>query len=115
MSNKLLTPTQVLKEAQRVLHNNLVFVKNVNKQYSNEFAVSGAKVGSTINVRLPNRYYVSKTTALQAQSTNETTVPVTLTTNYQWASISPRRSSPFPWTTSRSAFSCPPWPAFPHR
>jgi hypothetical protein len=83
MSNKLLTPTQVLKEAQRVLHNNLVFVKNVNKQYSAEFAVSGAKVGSTINVRLPNRYYVSKTTALQAQSTNESTVPVTLSTNYQ--------------------------------
>ncbi|MGD0229700.1 MAG: P22 phage major capsid protein family protein [Syntrophorhabdales bacterium] len=83
MSNKLLTPTQVLREALRVLHNNLVFVKNVNKQYSQEFAVSGAKVGSTINVRKPNQYYVSKTTALQAQNTNETTVPVTLSTNYQ--------------------------------
>ncbi len=83
MSNKLLTPTQVLREALRVLHNNLVFVKNVNKQYSSEFAVSGAKVGSTINVRLPNRYYVAKTTALQAQNTNEATVPVSLTTNYQ--------------------------------
>jgi hypothetical protein len=83
MSNKLLTPTQVLREALRVLHNNLVFVKNVNKQYSSEFAVSGAKVGSTINVRLPNRYYVAKTTALQAQNTNEQTVPVSLTTNYQ--------------------------------
>ena len=83
MSNKLLTPTQVLREALRVLHNNLVFVKNVNKQYSSEFATSGAKVGSTINVRLPNRYYVAKTTALQAQNTNEATVPVSLTTNYQ--------------------------------
>jgi hypothetical protein len=83
MSNKLLTPTQVLREALRVLHNNLVFVKNVNKQYSSEFAVSGAKVGSTINVRLPNRYYVAKTTSLQAQNTNEATVPVSLTTNYQ--------------------------------
>jgi hypothetical protein len=83
MANKLLTPTQVLREALRVLHNNLVFVKNVNKQYSSEFAVSGAKVGSTINVRLPNRYYVAKTTALQAQNTNEQTVPVSLNTNYQ--------------------------------
>src|SRR5208337_4126015 len=70
MANKLLTPTQVLREALRVLHNNLVFVKNVNKQYSSEFAISGAKVGSTINVRLPNRYYVAKTTALQALTTN---------------------------------------------
>jgi hypothetical protein len=83
MANKLLTPTQVLREALRVLHNNLVFVKNVNKQYSSEFAISGAKVGSTINVRLPNRYYVAKTTALQAQNTNEQTVPVSLNTNYQ--------------------------------
>ena len=40
-------------------------------------------MGSTINVRLPNRYYVAKTTALQAQNTNEATVPVSLTTNYQ--------------------------------
>ena len=66
-----------------MLHNNLVFVKNVNKQYSSEFAISGAKVGSTINVRLPNRYCVSKTTTLQAQNTNESTVPLSLTTNYQ--------------------------------
>ena len=83
MPNTLLTPTQVLREALRVLHNNLVFVKNVNKQYSKEFAVAGAKVGSTINVRLPNRYYVTKATALAAQNTTEQTTPVQLTTNYQ--------------------------------
>ena len=83
MSNTLLTPTQVLREALRVLHNNLVFVKKINKGYSKEFAIEGAKVGTTVNVRLPNQYYVSKQTALQAQNTNETTVPVTLTTNYQ--------------------------------
>ena len=83
MPNTLLTPTQVLREALRVLHNNLVFVKNVNKQYSQEFAISGAKVGATINVRLPNRYYVTKGTQLAPQTTNESTVPLTLSTNYQ--------------------------------
>ena len=83
MSNTLLTPTQVLRESLRVLHNNLVFVKNVNKEYSKEFAISGAKVGTTVNVRLPNQYYVSKQTALQAQNTTESTAPVTLSTNYQ--------------------------------
>jgi hypothetical protein len=83
MANTLITPTQVLREALRVLHNNLVFVKNVNKQYSKEFAISGAKVGATINVRLPNRYYVTKGTQLAPQTTNESTVPLTLTTNYQ--------------------------------
>jgi hypothetical protein len=83
MANTLITPTQVLREALRVLHNNLVFVKNVNKQYSKEFAISGAKVGATINVRLPNRYYVTKGTQLAPQTTNESTVPLTLSTNYQ--------------------------------
>ena len=84
MPNTLLTPTQVLREALRVLHNNLVFVKNVNKQYSQEFAVSGAKVGATINVRLPNRYYVTKSTALAPQTHERKHVsPLTLSTNYQ--------------------------------
>jgi DNA-binding MltR family transcriptional regulator len=46
MSNTLITPTQVLREALRVLHNNLVFVKNVNKQYSKEFAISPLQAAS---------------------------------------------------------------------
>ncbi len=82
-TNTLLTPTQVLREALRVLHNNLVFVKNVNKQYSKEFAIPGAKIGATVNVRLPNKYYITKGTTLNMQGTTESTVPVQLTTNYQ--------------------------------
>ncbi len=40
-------------------------------------------MGATINVRLPNRYYVTKSTTLAPQTTNESTVPLTLSTNYQ--------------------------------
>lgn len=83
MGNSIITATGLTKEALRILHNNLVFLKNVNKQYSKEFAVSGAKIGSTMNVRMPNRYYVSHQTQLQAQNTMETTVPLQLTTNFQ--------------------------------
>lgn len=53
------------------------------RQYSKEFAIAGAKVGNSINVRLPNRYYVSRQTALQMQDTQEIMVPVKLTTPYQ--------------------------------
>ena len=83
MGNSIITATGLTKEALRILHNNLVFLRGVDKQYSKEFAVSGAKIGSTINVRMPNRYYVSHQTALQAQSTSESTVPLQLTTPFQ--------------------------------
>ncbi len=82
MANTILTPAMITREALRVLHNNLVFVKGVNRQYSKEFAVAGAKVGSTINVRLPNKYYIRKGAAIQVQNTAETYVPLTLSD--QW-------------------------------
>jgi hypothetical protein len=82
MSNTLLTPTQITREALRVLHNNLVFIKGLNRQYNDEFAKQGAKIGSTVNIRKPNRYFVRKGPAMQTQGTTETYVPLTL--NNQW-------------------------------
>lgn len=82
MSNTILTPAMITREALRVLHNNLVFVKGVNRQYSAEFAKTGAKIGSTINVRLPNRYYVRRGAPIQVQNTSEQYTPLTLDT--QW-------------------------------
>ncbi len=83
MPNSIITATGLTKEAQRVLHNNLVFLRGVNKQYSAEFANAGAKIGTTLNVRMPNRYYVSHTPVLQAQSTTEVTTALQLTTQFQ--------------------------------
>ena len=82
MSNKLLTPTQVLREALGC-STTTSFLSRTSTSSTAPNSPIRAKVGSTINVRLPNRYYVAKTTALQAQNTNEATVPVSLTTNYQ--------------------------------
>jgi len=82
MPNLLLTSTKVTRESLRVLHNNLVFTKGVNRQYDDQFAVVGAKIGNSINIRLPNQYTVRKGPALAAQNTVNTTTPLTLTT--QW-------------------------------
>ena len=82
MPNTLLTPVMITREALRVLHNNLVFVKGVNRQYSDEFAKTGAKIGSVLNVRKPNRYYIRTGAAMQTQNTAETFVPLVLTTQY---------------------------------
>src|SRR5208337_3207878 len=83
MASKYITPTQVLREALRILHNKCTMLAACDRQYSKEFAVAGAKVGNSINVRLPNRYYVSRQTALQMQDTQEIMIPVKLTTPYQ--------------------------------
>lgn len=85
MPNQILTPTMITREALKILHDNLVFAKGVNRQYSQEFANIGAKIGSTINVRKPNTYYVSTGPSITVQATQETFVPLMLNTQYNVA------------------------------
>lgn len=80
MSNTLLTPTQVTRETLRVLHGNLAFLKNVNKQYDNQFAQSGGKIGSTLKIRVPNEYTVRTGRVMNAQDQDEASVTLTLAT-----------------------------------
>ena len=80
MANTLLTLTLITREALRILHNNIVFAKGVNRQYSAEFAQTGAKVGSSINVRKPNKYPIRTGPTLNISGTAENYVPLVLTT-----------------------------------
>lgn len=82
MSNQILTRVEITRESLRILHNNIVFAKGVNRQYSKEFAQTGAKIGQSINVRKPSRFTIRRGAALQVQGLNEQYVPVTLTTQY---------------------------------
>lgn len=79
MANVLVTPTWVMKEIGRRLVNNLKFANNVNRSYSDEYVVQGAKVGYTVNARLPQRYRVSKGQALNISNVIDAVVPITLT------------------------------------
>lgn len=79
MASQLLTISMITKEALAVLENNLVLAKAVNRQYDNKFALDGAKVGTTVNLRKPPRYTVTSGPALQVQDSVETYVPLTLT------------------------------------
>jgi P22 coat protein - gene protein 5 len=67
----ILTPTQVTREAARLFYNNLAFTKGVNRQYDDSFTIGGAKVGDTINMRLPQRYTVTSGPNLSAQTQDE--------------------------------------------
>lgn len=80
MANTLLTPTAVTREAMRVLHNKLVFARRVNRQYDDQFAQSGAKIGSSLKIRLPNQYTVRTGKTIDVQDTAEDSVTLTVGT-----------------------------------
>ncbi len=71
MSNSLLTIDMITRKALEILENNLVITRNVNRQYDNSFANQGAKIGTTLRIRLPDRALVTDGAALQVQDDNE--------------------------------------------
>jgi len=71
MANSILTIDMITRKALEILENNLVITRNVNRQYDDSFAVEGAKIGSTLRIRLPDRALVTDGAALQVQDDNE--------------------------------------------
>lgn len=79
MSNTILTPDMITREALRVLHQKCNFIGSINRSYDDSFANSGAKIGSSLRIRLPNEYTVRSTMTRSNQDTVEqsVTLPVT--------------------------------------
>jgi hypothetical protein len=82
MSNTLLTISKITNEALMVLENELTFTGQVERKYDDQFAVVGAKIGNTVNVRKPGRFIGTTGPALNVEDFNETSVPVTLSTQF---------------------------------
>ncbi|HNT40038.1 MAG TPA: P22 phage major capsid protein family protein [Rubrivivax sp.] len=79
MANTLLSPTVITREALRVLHGKLTFIGSINRQYDDQFARKGAKIGSNLSVRMPNKFVVQSGAALNVQDVEEKTVVVPVT------------------------------------
>ena len=82
MANTLLTISKITNEALMVLENELTFSSQVDRNYDDQFAVVGAKIGATVNVRRPGRFIGTTGPALNVEDLNETSVPVTLSTQF---------------------------------
>ena len=80
MANTLLTINMITREAVRLWKNSNAFLQNVDMQYDDSFAVTGAKIGSTLRIRLPNDFTVTTGPALSVQDTNEQSTTLTLAT-----------------------------------
>src|SRR5258708_1178056 len=83
MANTLATPSWTMKEIAREFVNDLTFLANVRRTYDDQYEINGAKVGNTVNARLPQRYTVSDGQAYQPQALFDQTVPITLTNQKQ--------------------------------
>lgn len=61
----------VTREALRVLHQKLRFVGTITRDYDDSFAKTGAKIGDSLKIRLPNQYVSNTGKTLVAQDTTE--------------------------------------------
>ena len=79
-SNTLLTSSIITREAQRILHQKLNFISNINRQYDDSFAKNGAKNGQTLGIRLPNKFNIRTGATYSSQDSVETKVDLTVAT-----------------------------------
>lgn len=74
MTQVLITPSIIAKEALMQLENALVFGKHVYKEYKKEFV----KVGATVNIRKPVRFQAKDGATLVLQDVQEAETPITI-------------------------------------
>jgi hypothetical protein len=80
MTQTILTPTAVTREALRVLHQKLNFIGSINRQYDDSFAKSGAKIGDSLKIREPNQFSVRTGKTLDTQDISESSQTLSVAT-----------------------------------
>ena len=78
-NNTLLTPDQITREALRILHEKLSFVRSINRQYDDSFAQKGAKIGDTLRIRMPVQYNVTDGATFARQDSIEQNISLSVT------------------------------------
>lgn len=80
VGNQLLTIGGITKTAVMLFRNSNAFIGNIDRQYDDQFAKTGAKIGQQLRIRLPNDYIVSDGPGLSVQDTNEQQTTITVAT-----------------------------------
>lgn len=79
-SNTTLTPNMILRETYAVMHQESNFIMRTNRQYDNRFARQGAKIGQSLDVRLPAKYTTRTGNTMSAQNYVERKITLPLAT-----------------------------------
>lgn len=74
----LLTTNMITREVLRVLRQKATFLGKINRQYDDKFAIEGAKIGATANIRLPSNGKIRQGRIMDANIPNDKTVPLTI-------------------------------------
>lgn len=80
MSNTILTPSMIAKEALMQFKNGMGFSANVDKSYSKDFGKKGAKIGTSEKIRKPNRFTATNGATYSAQDVTEDYVNLSIDT-----------------------------------
>lgn len=78
MANQLLTTKKITREILSVLRQKLTFLRKINMEYKDEFAVTGAKIGNTVDIRVPTHGKVREGRIMDADNLVDKTVPLTI-------------------------------------
>jgi hypothetical protein len=79
-TNTLLNTNMLLAKSLVILHQKINIVGSVNRTYDDSFAQSGAKIGTSVRIRLPVQYTVSSGPTLAVQNSVETNTTLTVNT-----------------------------------
>ena len=80
MVNTNLTIDMITREALQVLHEKIPFIGSINRQYDDSFARTGAKIGDSLRIRLPDEYTVQSGATLVNQDAIESQVTLQVAT-----------------------------------
>lgn len=80
MANSLLTINMITRKALALFRNSNALLMMVDKQYDDQFSRSGAKIGASLRIRLPNDYVVRTGATAVPQSTQENQVTLAVAT-----------------------------------
>jgi hypothetical protein len=80
VANSILTINMITREAVRLWKNSNAFIQNLDMQYDDSFAKTGAKIGTSLRIRLPNDFVVRSGAAASPQDTAEQSTTLALAT-----------------------------------
>ena len=80
MANTFATPTWVVRESLRILHQKLNFIGRINRQYDDQYVVKGAKAGQSVTLKLPNQFTVRTGAVMAVQDVTVQTLTLPLAT-----------------------------------
>lgn len=80
MGNTILTTDKILLKCLDVLHAKLNFIGSINRNYDDQFAQTGGKIGESLRIRLPEKFVVTDGAVLDIQDSVEQSVTLTQAT-----------------------------------